>query len=105
LTDAGARPAGGATVTVAIRPEAASVDAGTDGEAPDPRPGVTRVAGRVKQGTYLGDTVEYVVTTEAAGDLIVRRQNEGGREANRSFGPGEPVVLTWHEEANLILAD
>ena len=42
--------------------------------------------------------------TEAAGDLVVRRQNMRDEAAHRAIGPGEPVVLNWHEEANLILS-
>ena len=71
---------------------------------PSPSAGLTRVVGRVRQGTYLGDTTEYLVHTEAAGDLVVRRQNMRDEAAHRAIGPGEPVVLNWHEEANLILS-
>ncbi len=104
LTDPTARPAAGSPVTVAIRPEAASVDAGRDGEPPEAAAGLTRVAGRIQQGTYLGDTTEYVVKTDAAGDLIVRRQNTSrtgrgpGLRAGRTGRPqlargGEPDPL------------
>jgi spermidine/putrescine transport system ATP-binding protein len=104
LTDVSARPGSGARVTLAIRPESAAVEpAPADGD-PAPEPGHTKVVGRIRQGTYLGDTTEYVVHTEAAGDLIVRRQNIRDQAASRGFGPGEPVVLSWHEEANLILS-
>ena len=104
LTDDAASPAVGADVTVAIRPEAATVEPATDDAAPEPVAGQTRVAGRVRQGTYLGDTTEYRVQTEAAGELVVRRQNIRDQAASRAIGPGEPVVLSWHEEANLILS-
>jgi ABC-type Fe3+/spermidine/putrescine transport system ATPase subunit len=37
--------------------------------------------------------------------LIVRRQNATGAQASLGLGPGDPVTLTWQEEANLVLAD
>ena len=104
LTDHTARPAAGSDVTIAIRPEAATLEDGRDAETHEQAAGLTRVAGHVRQGTYLGDTTEYVIHTEAAGDLIVRRQNIRDQAASRAFAPGEPVVLSWHEEANLILS-
>jgi spermidine/putrescine transport system ATP-binding protein len=104
VTDGAAAPKPGDAITVAIRPEVATVEARPDaGEAAE-RPGHTHVTGRVKQGTYLGDTTEYVIETDAIGDLVVRRQNVRERAGSRTFGPGEAVLLTWHEEANLILA-
>ena len=101
VTDSAARPAAGQAVDIAIRPERlriqpASADAGpSDGE------GWTSVAGQVLQGTYLGDQTEYRVAT-AAGQLVIRRPTspEG---AGRAFGPGEPVAVRWHEDANLVL--
>ena len=64
----------------------------------------THVPGRIKQGTYLGDETEYRVETEQAGELIVRHQNATGAGGAPGVGPGDPVVVRWHEEANLILA-
>ena len=42
--------------------------------------------------------------TQEAGELIVRRQNAMGAEASLGLGPGDPVTVWWHEEANLVLA-
>jgi len=66
--------------------------------------GMTQIPGRVRQGTYLGDQTEYRVDTEEAGELIVRHQNAAGAEGAPGVGPGDPVVVRWQEEANLILA-
>ena len=107
VTDPDARPAEGSDVTVAIRPERLTVDpAGTEGpeaaaDAAD-ADGWTSVPGRIDQGTYLGDQTEYRVSTAAAGELIVRRQNTGA-STGRGLGPGDPVLVRWREEANLIL--
>jgi spermidine/putrescine transport system ATP-binding protein len=102
VTDRDAGLSAGDSVTVAIRPERLEV-ATADGNPP-PTPGTTVVEGHIKQGTYLGDQTEYRVTTEQAGDLIVVHQNVAGAGGAVGAGPGDRVVVRWHEEANLILA-
>jgi spermidine/putrescine transport system ATP-binding protein len=101
LTDPEARPAVGDAVTVATRPERLAVAPEDDSAS---RPGMTEIRGRVQQGTYLGDQTEYRVQTEEAGELIVRHQNAAGAGGAPGVGPGDPVVVRWQEEANLILA-
>jgi ABC-type Fe3+/spermidine/putrescine transport system ATPase subunit len=101
VTDAAARPAVGDPVTVATRPERLTVD--TADSATPSGDGWISVAGRIRQGTYLGDQTEYRVTTDMAGELIIRRQNAAGAGAIEGVGPGDPVVVRWQEEANLIL--
>ena len=98
VTDPDAEPAAGTAVTVAVRPERLRVEPETDVAAAD---GWTAVHGRIHQGTYLGDQTEYRITTDDLGELIARRQNASG--ASTGLGPGEPVVVRWHEEANLVL--
>jgi hypothetical protein len=61
------------------------------------------VAGRIDQGTYLGDHTEYRISTQQAGQLVARRQNAMGAAAGAGMGPGDPVVVSWQEEANLVL--
>jgi spermidine/putrescine transport system ATP-binding protein len=103
ITDPDARLAAGDEVTVAIRPEAPVVE-GPEAAAPIAEgDGMTRVKGQIKQGTYLGDMIEYQIDTELAGSLVVRRQNVRGAAGPRPFGPGEAVTLTWNDEANLVL--
>ena len=110
VTDPDARPSAGEAATVAIRPEhlrvepaTGGISAGTDGAAAPATNGWTRIAGRINQGTYLGDQTEYRVQTDQAGELIVRRQNQLGETTTQGLGPGEPVTIRWHEAANLIL--
>ena len=89
-------------MTVAVRPER---------PRGRPRPTAARAgrpagrpsAGRIHQGTYLGDQTEYRVQTEQAGELIVRLQNSMGAGVGQGLGPGDPVVVRWREEANLVL--
>jgi len=102
LTDGAARLSAGDAVTVATRPERLEVVPAGMSEAPSS--GTTEVAGRVRQGTYLGDQTEYRVITEQAGELIVRHQNAAGAGGAPGVGPGDPVIVRWTEDANLILA-
>lgn len=102
VTDPDARPSAGDAVIVATRPERLEVVA--PGGAQASAPGMTEVAGRVRQGTYLGEQTEYRVETDQAGELIVRHQNAAGAGGAPGVGPGDPVVVRWQEDANLILA-
>jgi len=102
VTDPDRTLAAGESVTVASRPERLQV-APADAVA-EPRAGITAVQGRVRQGTYLGDQTEYRVDTGEAGELIVRHQNAAGAGGALGVGPGDPVVVRWHDDANLILA-
>ena len=103
VTDPEATVAAGSEVTVAIRPErmevlpAGAADGGTAS-------GRHEIRGTIHQGTYLGDQTEYRIETDQAGEVIVRRQNAAGTGGALGAGPGDPVVVRWHEEANLILA-
>jgi spermidine/putrescine transport system ATP-binding protein len=102
MTDPDARPAVGDTVIVATRPERLEVI--PEAAVADAGAGMTQIPGRVQQGTYLGDQTEYRVQTGEAGELIVRHQNAAGAGGAPGVGPGDPVVVRWEEEANLILA-
>jgi spermidine/putrescine transport system ATP-binding protein len=106
ITDPEATTAAGSEVTVAIRPERMEVlRVGSAGSAANSMTaaGSYELRGRVHQGTYLGDQTEYRIVTDQAGEVIVRRQNAAGTGGALGAGPGDPVVVRWHEEANLIL--
>jgi spermidine/putrescine transport system ATP-binding protein len=105
VTDPGAHPATGAAVSVALRPERFEIERATGAEKPTTTAGWTRIPGRVQQGTYLGDATEYRITTDAVGDLVTRSQNATADATARTFGPGEPVIVAWRDEANLVLVD
>jgi spermidine/putrescine transport system ATP-binding protein len=100
VTDPSAIVEVGQKVTVVIRPERLELMT----EEPTAGHG-TAIAGRINQGTYLGDQTEFRVHTQQAGELIVRRQNAMGARASLGLGPGDPVTVWWHEEANLVLAN
>jgi spermidine/putrescine transport system ATP-binding protein len=99
VTDPEATVAAGQAVTVVVRPERLELQA-QGGIVHEPN----AVTGRIHQGTYLGDQTEFRVLTDGAGELIVRRQNAMGAESSRGLGPGDPVTVSWQEEANLVLA-
>jgi spermidine/putrescine transport system ATP-binding protein len=103
VTASGTTPTAGDEVIVAVRPERIEVvPAATEGAAAN---GWTVVPGRIRQGTYLGDQTEYRIETDAVGELVARRQNAAGAGNGLGAGPGDPVLVRWHEEANLILVD
>jgi len=102
VTDREAEAAAGTEVTVAIRPERMEVRPGSDAAA-TPSGGWHEIPGTIHQGTYLGDQTEYRIKTDQAGEMIVRRQNAAGTGGALGAGPGDTVVVRWHEEANLIL--
>jgi spermidine/putrescine transport system ATP-binding protein len=104
LTDPGAEPVAGADVTLAIRPERIHVEAAPDGAAIEQRAGWTTVPGRLTQGTFLGESTEFRVATDAAGELVVRLQNNAGDQQGAGLGPGQPVLVRWPDEATLVLA-
>jgi spermidine/putrescine transport system ATP-binding protein len=102
LTDPDAAPGVGDAVIVAVRPERLDVSVARD--EPTPGDARTRVGGRIHQGTYLGDQTEFRVQTDVAGELVVRRQNEAARGGvHLGLAPGDPVTVSWSEDANLVL--
>ena len=101
VTDPDARPATGASVIVAVRPERLRVDAAAHAEPAGD--GWTSIEGRIRQGTYLGEQTEFRITTDVAGEMVVRRQNAAGATSATGVGPGDPVIVRWEDSANLIL--
>ena len=101
-TDPDTTPGVGDAVIVAVRPE--RLDVGVAGDEPSSADVRTRVAGRIHQGTYLGDQTEFRVHTDVAGELVVRRQNEAARGGvHEGLAPGDPVMVSWSDDANLVL--
>ncbi len=102
VTDSEARPTIGQHVVVAVRPERMRVEPASH-DATAPGDGWTTIAGRIRQGTYLGEQTEFRITTDKAGEVIARRQNASGAAETLGIGPGDPVVIRWEDSANLIL--
>jgi spermidine/putrescine transport system ATP-binding protein len=89
-------------VALVVRPERLAVLPADSHERATP--GLVRITGRVRERTYLGDQTEYRIQSDGAGELIARRQNAAEARAMTRSGPGDGVVVEWHEDANLILA-
>jgi len=105
VTDPDASLGADDAVVVAVRPERLTVEPATGDAPPGSNGGTgwTSVPGRITQGTYLGEQTEFRIQTDQAGELIVRRQNVTGATGGSGLGPGDPVVVRWHEDANLVL--
>jgi spermidine/putrescine transport system ATP-binding protein len=93
---AGADPvAAGAGITIAVRPERVRLAAAEAGG----------IQGRLVEATYLGDSTDLLVRTDALGDVLGRRLNsEPGAEAAR-FAVGDLVTVDWDDAAALALTD
>jgi ABC-type Fe3+/spermidine/putrescine transport system ATPase subunit len=101
LADETARPATGDAVVVSIRPERLIIDRTAGDATPDGSPASsTAIAGRIRQGTYLGDQTEYRIET-SAGELVARQSHQSGPGA--TIAPGESVSVRWHDDANVVL--
>jgi ABC-type Fe3+/spermidine/putrescine transport system ATPase subunit len=81
----------GAT-TVAIRPEQIRFGAAANGGLP----------GEVLTTMVIGPAVQFVVKADSGQEVLVRQQRTGGSDVEL-LGVGDRVVLTWAEEAALVL--
>ena len=97
----GAAPlANGSKACAAIRPEMISLAAA--GET-----GIgTNIAinGRVMNRIFLGEHSEYLIATEAYGEVMVLSP-KSIESINKSFAPGDNVSISWRPEAVLVLGD
>ena len=102
ITDQTGAPASAVTrSTIAIRPERLRgvVAARRMRRGPGRQP----CQGRIHQGTYLGDQTEFR-STPIGGRSHRSPPERHGRQKQAGPGPGDPVIVTWQEEANLVLA-
>jgi spermidine/putrescine transport system ATP-binding protein len=60
-------------------------------------------AGRVLNRIFLGEHTEYLVATEAYGELLALVPRSA--DATASFAPGDAVGLSWPDSAALALPD
>jgi spermidine/putrescine transport system ATP-binding protein len=66
-------------------------------------PRVDGTGGRVLNRIFLGEHTEYLVRTEALGDLLALVPRAA--EAGAGFAPGDEVALAWPDSAALALPD
>jgi spermidine/putrescine transport system ATP-binding protein len=110
----------GDTVTVAIRPEKASIfpvsgrvkqGEGSEISAEEmlatlrAQDSAVLIPARLKQSIYIGTDMRHVVTLGQTNiDIVVRTQNFG-RRFDQQFDPGQEVVVSWVDENARLLLD
>lgn len=90
-------PSGGASVTVAVRPEKIEL------RAEDRLDELNSWRGRVVAGTFLGEQTEYRIRLEQGPEVVVRKQNAGLNGSNSAAAPGAAVVIGWEPGVSLVL--
>jgi spermidine/putrescine transport system ATP-binding protein len=92
----------GASLRVGVRPEKieiAAADAPPAGTA-----GARNVLrGRISVASYLGVSIQYVITTPSGRELTVIAPNREGGDA-ATLGPGREVRLEWDPEHTFVVA-
>jgi len=98
----GATLTGGATASVAIRPELIVVGPHQT-SATDLNVDIA-INGLIKNRIFLGEHTEYLIDAEGLGDILVLspKHIEGSRG---SFEPGETVTIGWKTDTALVLED
>jgi spermidine/putrescine transport system ATP-binding protein len=89
--------AAGTTVTVALRPEMADIRP----SAAEVLAGNNAIDGRVVSAIFQGESMLYEVDVGVSGSFSVHVENLPGR---KRWGVGEEVVVEFHPEAALALA-
>jgi len=107
----GRRPCGAASPTretrlvIAVRPELIRIMPRC--EAPgvvDPAASDFHIGARVKNRIFLGEHTEYLVTTDALGDVLVLSPKRS-EAASGGFSPGDEVTIEWQGDTALALDD
>lgn len=82
---------------IGVRPE--KIQLVRAGEEPAER--LNRLAATVTDASFLGVSVQYLVTTAAGDELTVHTQNVG---TGGQLVPGEQVTLTWDPDHTFVVA-
>ena len=87
------------TIAIAVRPEKLEIASG------EPKvSGVIKVAGKVRDVAYYGDTSHVVVEVKDGLDLAVNVQNDS-REGGAGVNRGQRVWVHWSPDDAIILAE
>jgi spermidine/putrescine transport system ATP-binding protein len=89
------------TVSVGVRPEKIRMheDLST---VPD---GYNRLAGTVRDASYIGVSTQYIVETRGGTRITVYEQNMERATKSELWTPGEAVHLAWRPEHSFVVAD
>jgi spermidine/putrescine transport system ATP-binding protein len=89
----------GDAVRMGVRPEKIELVAAADGVAA----GSNALRGVVSVASFLGVSIQYVVTAPNGAELTVIAPNRDGRQP-RTLGPGQEVLLTWDPQHTFVVA-
>jgi spermidine/putrescine transport system ATP-binding protein len=89
----------GEAVRIGVRPEKIDLVAASEG-VPEGR---NALRGRVSVASFLGVSIQYVVTAPGGEELTVIAPNRDG-EQPRTLGPGQEVLLTWDPQHTFVVA-
>jgi spermidine/putrescine transport system ATP-binding protein len=89
----------GDAVRIGVRPEKIDLIAAADGVPP----GRNALRGTVAVASFLGVSIQYLVTAPGGEELTVISPNRDGEQA-RSLGPGQDVLLTWDPQHTFVVA-
>jgi spermidine/putrescine transport system ATP-binding protein len=89
----------GDAVRIGVRPEKIELVPATDG-VPDGR---NALRGTVTVASFLGVSIQYLVTAPDGAELTVIAPNRDG-EQPRSLGAGQEVLLTWDPQHTFVVA-
>jgi spermidine/putrescine transport system ATP-binding protein len=89
----------GDAVRIGVRPEKIDLVAAADGVPP----GRNALRGTVAVASFLGVSIQYLVTAPGGEELTVISPNRDGQQA-RSLGPGQDVLLTWDPQHTFVVA-
>jgi spermidine/putrescine transport system ATP-binding protein len=89
----------GDAVRIGVRPEKIDLVPAADGVPP----GRNALHGTVAVASFLGVSIQYLVTAPGGEELTVISPNRDGQQA-RSLGPGQDVLLTWDPQHTFVVA-
>ncbi len=92
---------GSGRIRVGVRPEKIRInDAGAT--TPD---GHNRLAGTVRDASYMGVSTQYQVETSDGKRVTVYEQNVGRATRSELWAPGETVQLSWSPDHTFVITD
>jgi spermidine/putrescine transport system ATP-binding protein len=89
----------GDAVRIGVRPEKIELVPAADGVPP----GRNALRGTVTDASFLGVSIQYVVTAPGGEELTVIAPNRDGAQP-RSLGVGHEVLLTWDPQHTFVVA-
>jgi spermidine/putrescine transport system ATP-binding protein len=86
-------------VRIGVRPEKVRVLPQSD----PPEPDANRLAGTVRDVSYIGVSTQYVIDTPTGEELVAIAQNTG--RGARHLSSGEAVQVLWDPQHTFVITD